>query len=154
MKPGTSGSVDETSFGDVRLSRPYFGIERAGLTFRGEERRLSRVTLVRGTFFGTDEKLTLVDSRDIAVAIAADMGKCFGVAQSAMSGSEKSDAVAEYTLEREKKAAKERGDEARFTVNFFSREFDVRAGDGVVHCSVCGEMGSADGCGNVIVSVQ
>ena len=52
------------------------------------------------------------------------------------------------------KAAKERGDEARFTVNFFSREFDVRAGDGVVHCSVCGEMGSADGSGNVIVSVQ
>ena len=154
VKPGPSGSADETSFGDVRLSRPYFGIERAGLTFRGEERRLSRVTLVRGTFFGTDEELTLVDSRDIAVAIAADMGKRFGVAQSAMSGSEKSDAVAEYTLEREKKAAKERGDEARFTVNFFSREFDVRAGDGVVHCSVCGEMGSADGCGNVIVSVQ
>jgi hypothetical protein len=154
VKPGPSDSADATSFGDVRLSRPYFGIERAGLTFRGEERRLSRVTLVRGSFFGPDEELTLVDSRDIAVAIAADMGKRFGVAQSAMSGSEKSDAVAEYTLEREKKAAKERGDEARFTVNFFSREFDVRAGDGVVHCSVCGEMGSADGSGNVVVSVQ
>ena len=154
VKPGPSGSADETSFGDVRLSRPYFGIERAGLTFRGEERRLSRVTLVRGTFFGTDEELTLVDSRDIAVAIAADMGKRFGVAQSAMSGSEKSDDAAEYVLERAKKAAKERGDEAQFTVSFFSREFDVRVGDGVVHCSVCGEMGSADGSGNVVVSVQ
>ena len=156
VKPGAEGadSVDTTSFGYVRLSRPYFGIERVSLTFRGAEMRLSRVTLVRGTFFGTDEELTLVDSRDIAVAIAADMGKRFGVAQSAMSGSEKSDDAAEYALERAKKAAKARGDELPFTVDFFSREFSVRVGDGVVRCSVRGEIGSADGCGNVIVSVQ
>lgn len=156
VKPGVEGadSAESTSFGYVRLSHPYFGIERASLTFSGAERRLSRVTLVRGSFFGGDEELTLVDGRDIAVAIAADMGRRFGVAQSDMSGSEKSDAVAEYMLERARKDAKARGDGSAFTITFFSREFDVRVGDGTVRCSVCGEMGSADGGGNVVISVQ
>ena len=145
-------SDDATSFATVRLARPYYGIETANLTFKGADRRLVRVTLMRGSLFGAGEGLTLPDCRDLVAAIAADMGKRFGVSVDEMTGRERSDAAAEYSVELARKA-KANGDSTTVTVDLARRGFSVRTGEGVVCCSVDGQVGVEDGAGCLVVSV-
>ena len=145
-------SDDATSFATVRLARPYYGIETARLTFKGAERRLAQVALMRGPIFGAGEGLTLPDCRDLVAAIAADMGKRFGVSVGEMTGRERSDAAAEYSVELERKA-KANGGSTTVAVDLARREFSVRTGEGVVSYSVNGQVGVEDGAGCLVVSV-
>ena len=150
--PG-SQSDDATSFATVRLARPYYGIETASLTFKGAERRLAQVALTRGTFFGEGEGLTLPDCRDIVTAIAADLCKRLGVKPGEVSGREKSDAAAAYSVELARKSSKSGGGDSASAIDFINREIMVRVGDYVVKYRVVGSVGVSDGLGNVILSV-
>ena len=146
--------LDEaTSFAIVRLARPYYGMETASLTFKGADRRLARVALTRGTFFGAGEGLTLPDCRDIVTAIAADLCKRLGVKPEEVSGREKSDAAAEYSVELERRASKSGGGDSADAIDFINREIMVRVGDYVVKYRVVGSVGVSDGLGNVMLSV-
>ena len=150
--PG-SQSDDATSFATVRLARPYYGIETASLTFKGAERRLAQVALTRGTFFGAGEGLTLPDCRDIVTAIAADLCKRLGVKPEEVSGREKSDAAAAYSVELARKSSKSEGGDSASAIDFITREISVRVGDYVVRYRAVGSVGATDGMGNVILSV-
>ncbi len=146
--------LDEaTSFAIVRLARPYYGMETASLTFKGADRRLAQVALTRGTFFGAGEGLTLPDCRDIVTAIAADLCKRLGVKPEEVSGREKSDAAAEYSVELERRASKSGGVDSADAIDFINREIMVRVGDYVVKYRVVGSVGVSDGLGNVMLSV-
>ncbi len=150
--PG-SQSGDATSFATVRLARPYYGIETASLTFEGAERRLAQVALTRGTFFGGAEGLTLPDCRDIVTAIAADLCKRLGVKPGEVSGREKSDAAAAYSVELARKSSKSEGGDSASAIDFITREISVRVGDYVVRYRAVGSVGVTDGMGNVMLSV-
>jgi len=155
VRPAERDSSDEAAFfAKVRLAKPYYGIVTAELTFKGADRRLERVALTRGSLHGEGDGLALPDCRDIVSAIAADMGGRFCVSVASMSGRERSDAAAEYSVELERRAAKETGAQTRTAVDLASREFSVRVGETVVRYSVRGEVGVADGAGNVLLSVS
>lgn len=144
---------EATSFAIVRLARPYYGMETVSLTFKGADRRLAQVALTRGTFFGAGEGLTLPDCRDIVTAIAADLCKRLGVKPEEVSGREKSDAAAEYSVELERRASKSGGGDSASAIDFINREIMVRVGDYVVKYRVVGSVGVSDGQGNVMLSV-
>ena len=66
-------------FAEARFSQPYFGAERAGLTFDGEDKKLSNVHLSVGeNKKGFGGKLTFTDCCKKFDEIAADMSKRLG----------------------------------------------------------------------------
>ena len=66
-------------FAEARFSQPYFGAERAGLSFDGEDKKLSNVHLSVGeNKKGFGGKLTFTDCCKKFDEIAADMSKRLG----------------------------------------------------------------------------
>ena len=66
-------------FAEARFSQPYFGAERAGLSFDGEDKKLSSVHLSVGeNKKGFSGKLTFTDCCKKFDEIAADMSKRLG----------------------------------------------------------------------------
>ena len=135
------------------LATPYFGCERVGLNFKGEEKTLNSCNLSRGSFYGSSKKMSFDECRTSVGKIVADMESRFGMTMRCTNDLSENDAkVRVKEMGEEFKQEGKKG--SSFAWSFVDYSWQTKNAHGFVDYHVSGMMDEKGGCSiNVDFSV-